>query len=99
MGILDKETIKTSLEPVFRVYNVRKAMLFGSYAKNNADADSDVDLYVDSGLKGLKFTGFVESIRKALNNKEVDVLDSTHINSDSKILDEIIKTGELIYER
>ena len=100
MEILSKESIKAALAPVFRVYNIRKAILFGSYAKGTADAKSDIDLYVDSGgLRGMKFVGFIENTRKALNDKEVDIFDVSHINHNSKIMDEVKKTGELIYER
>ena len=96
--IFSKEEIKNNLEPVFRIYNVRKAVLFGSYAKNTANAKSDVDILVDSDLKGLKFVGLMEDARNALNNKEVDILDESHIEKDSDIANEISKTGILIYE-
>ena len=99
MNSLTKETIKTSLNPVFRFYNIRRATLFGSYAKGTANEKSDVDLYVDSGLKGMRFVGFMESVRKALNGKDVDIFDATHVERGSKVKSEIEETGELIYER
>lgn len=43
--------IRTRIIPVLKDYGVRNAVLFGSYAKGEADADSDIDLLVDSGLK------------------------------------------------
>ena len=57
------DTIKTALTPIFEKYGVRKAILFGSFAKNTMTEKSDVDLLVDSGLKGLKFVGFTEDIQ------------------------------------
>ena len=36
------EEIKQRLEPVFRARHVRKAILFGSYAQNQADRKSDM---------------------------------------------------------
>ena len=91
------DEIKTVLYPVFVRYNVKKAVLFGSYVKGLADKDSDVDLLLDSGLRGLKFVGLVEDVRSALD-KEVDVFDETHIIPNSKIDSEISKDGVVIYE-
>jgi predicted nucleotidyltransferase len=42
--------IQDLLVPIFREYNIRKAVLFGSYAKGSAKDKSDIDLLVDSGL-------------------------------------------------
>lgn len=90
--------IKAVLNPVMADYNVKKAVLFGSYVKGLATETSDVDLLLDSGLKGLKFVGLVEAVREALD-KEVDVFDVTHITPHSKISEEILKDGVVIYEK
>ena len=90
--------IRAALLPIFYQYNVQRAILFGSYSKANATAQSDVDLLVDSGLRGLQFVGLSEDIREALD-KNVDVFDVTHIEPHSKIDDEIRDTGVLIYEK
>lgn len=92
------EDIKSVLYPVFVKHSVKKAILFGSYVKGLANQNSDVDLLLDSGLKGLKFVGLIEDVRKALD-KEVDVFDRTHIIPDSKIFSEISKDGVVIYEK
>ena len=97
--IYTKEQIKQNLVPVFDSYHVKKAMLFGSYAKDSANEKSDVDLYVDSNLKGLRFVGLIESIKNALGGKDIDLLDKSHLEKDSKILNEISHTGITIYER
>ena len=59
--------LQSILNPVFSEHGVRKAVLFGSYAKGTATEHSDVDLLVDSGLRGLKFFGLLESVTCALN--------------------------------
>lgn len=92
------DDIKSALHPVFTAYNIKKAVLFGSYVKGLANENSDVDLLLDSGLRGLQFIGLIEDVRAALN-KEVDVLDETHILPDSKIFTEIQRDGVIIYER
>ena len=91
------DDIKTMLYPVFARNNVKKAVLFGSYVKGLANSNSDVDLLLDSGLRGLKFVGLIEDVRSALD-KEVDVFDKTHIIPNSKISSEISKDGVVIYE-
>ena len=90
--------IKTALYPVFVKHDVKKAVLFGSYVRGLADSRSDVDLLLDSGLKGLQFVGLIEDVRSALD-KEVDVFDETHIIPDSRIFSEISKDGVVIYEK
>ena len=90
--------ISQTLEPVFLEYGVKKAILFGSYAKGNATVRSDVDILVDSGLKGLAFFGLLDRIADALNIP-VDLIDVTQLEKGSEIDREIIKTGVMIYEQ
>ena len=91
------KNIQKRLSPVLRGHNVRSAVLFGSYAKGTADEKSDIDLLVDSKLRGLSFFALLEDIREALNQKEVDLFDITHIETNSEIQKEIFKTGIKIY--
>ncbi len=90
--------IERILSPVFSEYPVKKAILFGSYAKGLAEPNSDVDILVDSGLKGLSFFGLLEDVSTALD-KNVDLLDITQIEPDSNIHLEIVKSGVVIYEK
>ena len=90
------ENIKESLMPVFGKYNIRRAVLFGSYAKGTANERSDVDIFVDSGLRGLKFFGLLEDVTNALN-MQVDLIDSSQVKESSRVLSEINATGVLIY--
>ncbi len=88
--------IRSRLTPVFSEYNVNSAVVFGSYAKGCAHLTSDVDILVDSGLKGLEFFGLLEDVSNALD-KQVDLLDITQIAPDSAIEREISKSGVRIY--
>jgi predicted nucleotidyltransferase len=88
--------IKALLAPVFTENGVKSAVLFGSYAKGGARPNSDIDLLVDSGLRGLDFVGLIEYIREALN-KEVDVIDVQHVKRGSPVDDEIRRSGVKIY--
>ena len=89
-------TIQALLQPVFNTYHIKKAILFGSYAKGVAKANSDVDILVDSGLKGLAFFGLLEDVVTALD-KNVDMLDTSQVIPESLVDKEIAKSGVLIY--
>jgi len=89
--------IREKLESVFKRYGIRKAILFGSYGKGTATQKSDIDLLVESNLKGLRFVGFTEEVKEAVN-KDVDVFDVSHIKKNSEIDSEITETGVMIYE-
>lgn len=98
-NIYSQETLKKCLHPVFQRYGIKNAILFGSYGKGTATEHSDVDLLVDSGLKGLRFIGLIEDVRTALDGKEVDLFDISHIEKGSRIESEIRETGVLLYEK
>ena len=97
--IFTSNEIKRRLQPIFTTHRVRQAILFGSYGKGTATKKSDVDLLVDSNLRGLKFMGLVEELREALDDKDMDVFDVTHIEPQSRIAEEIKQTGIEIYAR
>lgn len=88
--------IKEKLLPVFKKHNIKKAVLFGSYAKGSADNRSDIDIMVDSNLRGLAFYGLLEDGVNAIG-KSVDLLDKQQIKAESKVEQEINATGVVIY--
>lgn len=88
--------LKQILTPVFASHGVKEAVLFGSYAKGTATATSDVDLVVDSGLRGLSFYGLLESVCTALK-VPVDLIDVSQIDHGSPVDQEVAQTGVTIY--
>ena len=88
--------IKRILQPVFKKHNIKKAVLFGSYAKGEADVKSDIDIMVDSNLRGLAFYGLLEDVVNAVG-LQVDLLDRRQIIPASRIQAEIKNTGVVIY--
>lgn len=84
------------LTPIFRQNGVKRAVLFGSYAKGLATAKSDIDLLVDSGLRGLAFFGLLEDVTAAID-APVDLLDVSQIEKNSQIDREIRESGVAIY--
>ena len=92
--------IQNALAPVFRQNSVRKAVLFGSYAKGTERADSDVDVMVDTDLTGFAFFGLTGEMDEALGGaKKLDVLRSKDVEKGSRIENEIRETGVVIYEQ
>ena len=94
------EDIKEKLKHILRTTDVEKAILFGSYAKNNPTKYSDIDLLIDSNgkIKGLKFFAIIDLIRETFD-KDVDVIEKAEISKNSKIDKEIQKTGVIVYEK
>lgn len=92
------QQLQDRLAPVFRKNGVRKATLFGSYSKGVADSYSDVDLMVDSGLRGLRFFGLLEDVCTSLDCK-VDLINMDDIIPNSRIDNEIRRTGIVIFEQ
>ena len=90
--------LKAVLAPVFAQYGIRRAVLFGSYGKGTANEKSDIDLLVDSGLRGLRFVGFLDDVQNAVG-KDVDLFDVRHIQAGSRIDREIRETGVTVYEK
>lgn len=88
--------IKKKLMPIFAKYKIKKAVLFGSYAKGVAQQNSDIDIMVESNLRGLAFYGLLEDVVNAVG-KSVDLLDKSQIISASEIQKEIDTTGVVIY--
>ena len=95
-SVYDIAEIQRRLEPVFRANGVKSAVLFGSYAKGEAAVNSDIDIMVDSGLRGLDFVGLIEYVREALE-KNVDLIDIYYVDQNSPIEKEVSNTGISIY--
>ena len=88
--------IKETLRPIFDKFSVKKAILFGSYVKGTADTRSDVDILVETNLKGLKFYGLLGAVSDALRFP-VDLIDRSQVTAGSDMDLEIDRTGVTIY--
>ena len=91
------DEIKEKTIPIAKAYGIKSMGLFGSYARGEADDNSDVDLYIDKGrLQGLiQYFSFVDELEKKLNC-HVDVV-STGI-TDQDFLIGILAEGIVLYE-
>lgn len=92
--------IKEKTIPILNKYPVEKAIIFGSYAKGEANQKSDIDIFIDTNgkLKGLDFVGLLELLVDTLG-MDIDLIDKSHIELDSLISKEIEDGGTVIYEK
>ncbi len=99
-NIISVDQIKEKVSQILRKYPVDKAILLGSYAKGEATNRSDIDLYIDTNgeLRGLDFVGLLEILVDALG-ADIDLIDKSHIEPDSLIIQEIEDGGVVIYEK
>ena len=95
---LDNNII-AAINEYFRTRPVLKAYLFGSYARNEADYQSDIDILVDldySQRIGLQFIQMKIDLEELLNAK----VDLVSVNGLSEYIKPLVdKEKQLIYAR
>lgn len=69
------EEINNLIKPILAKRNIKDMYLFGSYARKEANKDSDVDIYCDRGdVKGaIDVASLIEELEMSLN-KKVDLI-------------------------
>ena len=94
------DEITQILNPIFEKTGVIRAILFGSYAKNIAAADSDVDIVVEveDWVDDLDFCGISADVSDSLG-KRIDFLALSDLMQGSIADREIKETGRVIYEK
>ena len=88
--------IKEKIFKAAREYGIQKAYLFGSYAREEARPESDIDLCIEKGeLRTLfELSGFCHDLEKTFENK-VDVITTAGMSDNFK--EQIEKDMILIY--
>lgn len=94
------EQLKDILQEILQKFSVKKAILFGSYAKNVPTSKSDIDLVIDSEgkLLNIYFYGLLEELVQTLQ-KNVDLFEISEIQKDSNIYKNIQNEGVVVYEK
>jgi hypothetical protein len=90
--------IKEKTVPIAKAYGIQSLGIFGSYARNEATDESDIDICVEKGsLRSLfQYFAFVQELEKILGC-HVDVI-TTEID-DIEFLNHVLKERILLYER
>lgn len=89
--------IKGLVKPIAEKYKVKEIYLFGSYARGDADENSDLDFLVFGGedFKLTRIFSLAEELRTVLQ-KEVDVFEINEINKESAFYNTIMKERRLV---
>ena len=95
-AILNREVIVESVKNICSKYNISACYLFGSYAKNKAREDSDVDLMIVSEIEGIEYYQLVNEFESALG-KKVDLIRLEAAIQNVKLMNEILKDGVKLY--
>lgn len=92
--------IKLILKDILKKFAVKKAILFGSYAKNMQTSKSDIDLVIDSEgkLLNINFYGLLEELIEVMG-KNIDLFEISEIQKNSKIYNDIQNEGVVVYEK
>lgn len=95
--ILTVEKITAIVKPLAQKYHIKEVYLFGSYARGEADENSDLDFLVFGGesFKHTQIFAFGEELREIMQ-KSVDVFEINEINQESEFYKTIMKEKVLI---
>lgn len=91
------DDIKKRVIPIVMKYGINTFSLFGSYARGDANENSDLDFVMDKGdLKGLQYVSLVQDLENEFNC-HVDVISKG--SSNKKFLEVVRNEEVLLYER
>ena len=91
-SVITLENITALVKPLTKKYHVKEIYLFGSYARGEADENSDLDFLVFGG-EGFKLTSILalgEELREVLK-KKVDIFEIREVNQDSEFYRTIMR--------
>ena len=80
------DELKKRIIPIARKYNLRAAYLFGSYARNEATEQSDVDILIDrtdSKIRGMFDMGALYEDLSASIGREIDLVTTQTLQQQS----------------
>lgn len=89
------EEYRQMILPVLKRYLIKRAAIFGSFAKNEASKDSDIDLLIetDKNFTLLKMIQLEDEISK-LTNRKVDIVEYSAIKP--SIRNEVLQSSVTI---
>ena len=93
---LDNATISYHVVSLAEQYGAKKVSLFGSYARGEATADSDIDILLDKGaIRGMQVLDFQQELSDRLG-KPVDIV--TTAGASERFLEKIHADEVVLYE-
>ncbi len=94
MKVLTRYEIENCIKTLLRRYHAEYALLFGSYAREEADDTSDIDLIVVGGdrFRARDIFSFGEDLRE-MTGKNVDAFEIREVNQDSDFYRNVMQEG------
>lgn len=89
--------IKERLAPICKKYPIKKAYLFGSYARGEATENSDVDIRIEGDIKSFFMLGGIYSDLEDAFGLEIDLISVLPESKDFRA--NLEKDEVLVYER
>ena len=90
------DEIRETVAALAKQYGALRVYLFGSYARGDADADSDIDLRIDKGsIRGVQMGGLAVDLEEAFGLK-VDLISTGSL--EQEFLQAIAGDEVLLYE-
>ena len=95
--VFSLDDIKAMVKPIAQKYQVEAIYLFGSYARGEADEESDLDFLVFGGLsfKRILVLDIAEELRIVFQ-KEVDAFEISELNTDSEFYRRVMEEKVII---
>ena len=94
MNTLTRTEVEAMIRSLLRKYHAEYALLFGSYARDEATADSDIDVLVVGGenFKARDIFAFGEELRQ-MTGKDVDAFEIREVNTGTAFYDAVMTEG------
>ena len=95
--IFTAEDIKTLVKPIAEKYHVKEVYIFGSYARGEANEESDLDFLIFGGenFKPTMIFSLAEELREIME-KPVDIFEIRELNIDSDFYKNVMKEKVLV---
>ena len=103
--VLSIDAIRLMILPVVQKFSIDKATLFGSYARGDARAESDVDLLIEcNSINNMKdYLSLQEGLKRAIGKNfdivMADALKSENTRAAKRLRENIERDKVIIYER
>lgn len=94
MEVLTRSELETVIRALLKKYHAEYALLFGSYARGEATASSDIDLVVVGGVnfRARDIFSFGEELRQ-LTHKDVDAFELRELNVGTPFYETVMQEG------
>ncbi|GFH40795.1 nucleotidyltransferase family protein [Lactococcus insecticola] len=97
MTVLTVGEIKEKIKPIIEKYGLKEVYLFGSYARGEADENSDVDLafdYESSMIRGILGQIKLKTELESVLSLPVDLLTLDRVYENGRLENRLVKSFE-----